>query len=71
MTEDFYTLSDCECKAKVYQEDKQVDIEYCPIHSAAPALLAALEAFRRWYLVGDIYLPEVKKLTEQALAQAK
>ena len=38
--------------------------------AAAPALVTALKAFKRWQLVGDVYLSEVTQLVNQALAQA-
>ncbi len=44
MSEDFHTLVDCECTAKVYLDNNQVDIEYCPTHSSAPALLSLVKA---------------------------
>ena len=31
----------CECEAKVYKDGSGVDIEYCPLHRAAPDLLKA------------------------------
>ena len=48
MDNDFYTLVDCECEAKVYLGEKQVDIEYCPTHASAPDLLEALEVGLSW-----------------------
>jgi purine-nucleoside phosphorylase len=35
------TLTDCSCEAKVYADGSGVDIEFCPVHWAAPELLAA------------------------------
>ena len=49
MTLGAYTFLDCGCKAKTFTEGdgtEYVDLEHCPMHKAAPAMLAALEDAR-------------------------
>ena len=41
---DIPTLVDCDCKAIVWNDKSGVEIEYCPKHEAAPALVAACKA---------------------------
>lgn len=37
------TLVDCGCKAVVYTDGSGIEIEYCPMHQAAPEMLSALK----------------------------
>jgi hypothetical protein len=37
------TLVDCGCKVSVYGDGSGVEVEYCALHQAAPAMLAALK----------------------------
>jgi len=40
------TLVDCGCEARVHADGSGIEIDYCPLHSSAPRLLAALKAMR-------------------------
>ena len=40
---DIPTLVDCGCKTIVWDDKSGVEIEYCPMHKAAPDLVAALK----------------------------
>ena len=44
-----YTLVDCGCETTVYSDGSGVEIHYCPLHTAAPELLAACEMVLSWF----------------------
>jgi len=55
-TLDLPTLTDCGCKARVYGDGSGVDIDYCPLHSQAPEMLAKL---RQMLEMHDLkYIPQ-------------
>ena len=69
------SVLDCGCRAITYTDSPWPDLEYCPMHKAAPDMLAALEATQR--LLDDVYsediissrdLYEVYEKNKQALA---
>lgn len=41
MSERSPTLTDCGCEVTVYNDGSGIEMHYCPMHSAAPTLLAA------------------------------
>lgn len=76
-TLDLPTLTDCGCKARVYGDGSGVDIDYCPLHYQAPAMLAMLRgllaAYEGHYLVPPDEImgiwADAKKLIRQAEGQ--
>ena len=49
---------------------KRLD-EYDDLVDVNSAFVEALEAFKRWQTIGDVYLPELTQLVSQALALAE
>lgn len=41
------TLTDCGCEATVYEDGSGIELHYCPLHAAAPELLAVAESVVR------------------------
>jgi hypothetical protein len=37
------TLVDCACEARVHADGSGIEIDFCPLHDAAPDLLKALQ----------------------------
>ena len=74
MAKEFYTLVNCECKAKVWVDDHQVDIEYCSTHAAAPELLEAckytLENLQHYQTHNQIFITAMEGI-KQAIAKAE
>ena len=44
---EIYTVSDCDCRVKVYDDDGQAEVEYCNLHQHARSLLVAAEVHLR------------------------
>ena len=41
---EIYTVSDCDCRIKVYDGDSQAEVEHCNVHRWAKELLKNAEA---------------------------
>lgn len=57
---DIPTLKDCGCTTTVWKDGSGVEIDYCPLHAAAPHLLEACKAITHAshgaMLPGPVYL---------------
>jgi hypothetical protein len=42
------TLVDCGCEARVHADGSGIEIDFCPLHDAAPELLATMREIARW-----------------------
>ncbi len=66
----------CSCQiSAVGPLDRDTYIQYCPLHTAAPALLAALEAMdillRQPKSVRLVQMPVAQDMIREAIAQSK
>ena len=59
---------DCSCVLTRHPKDGLVVFRLCPIHAAAPDLLAALKAWDKWFRQGE-KAPLYR--SDQAIAKAK
>jgi hypothetical protein len=57
------TLVDCGCETKVHKDGSGVELYLCPLHEAAPDMLAELEECRKELLGSSCYLETCDPVT--------